>query len=839
MRRLFVLIAFLAVSCGGRSEPVQQPTAQQQQQQAREALADAGAEASPLVDAPAGDYWTRVRTVVGPNEQSNAIVVAGRLCFGGAKPPRVVCQTLGANGRATEIPLSESKDPLRGSALATTNGLVYQVHALPGRLLVHELDVANTRMLRRMELPLPGAGDRRARVLFADGGKLFIASGGPTVVVDIARGEIVGKLELASIHEESLGSPLFVGREDNAPVGVRVNPADGKTLWKHTGKKNQYLDGITEWGKRVALLDSDGKLSVLDGERGKVLAEKRIAKTDKRAGSVPPLADGEDLFVVADRLYRLNGALGIAAQVELPEYLFGNLLLVGDALLAASRRSIFVLDRHTLTVRHKLENREDWQFSGQLVRAPEGVIAIDELRYNSEISTHFLHLRPVATGRLDRAALPADAVVYLDGKPLADPGRVPHGDHVLDLLRVGHRPTSTKARIEAGKTTTLAAVDWKPLAPPAARSSRLPKGVQLSKLLAATPRRVAYPATFAAYISVTGGDRQASFSEKTGLQLLDARSGKVVAKRSFADTLSDLDPTVLARFQDKSRRPPGIALPLLSPEAGLLFVSTEGDLQTQLAAFDASTGQRRWSQRMSLPLPVMSSKGGGYFTSTFWVAHGLLWHRDGHTLYARDLATGRLVLERYDAAEDFTSELLFTNDSVIFLQNERVQRLQLFTGKVLWSLPVPKPAELYLGPGATEIVVVAEASVRRISLDGKVLASSGALAGHIDDNPALIDDEYVFVCGHFRNRVYALRRKDLSQAWSYFEKSGASPCPLAADDRDLLLGDGGTRLLVDKKTGKVQQKLPASDLPDRLTPVIGSGSELCFPSNDATLCVRP
>lgn len=791
------------------------------------------------MDAPAGDYWTRVRTVVGPNEQSDAIVVAGRLCFGGEKPTRVICQPLGAGARALEIPLSEGKETLRGGALATTNGLVYQVHALKGRLLVHELDVTNTRALRRFELPLPGASDRRARVLNADGGKLYIASGGPSVVVDIARGEIVGKLELASIHVAALDSPLFVGREDNAPAVVRVNPADGKTLWKHTGKKNQYLDGITEWGKRVALLDSDGKLSVLDAGAGKVVAEKHIAKSDKKAGSVPPLADGEDLFVVADRLYRLTHALGISAQVELPDYLFGNLLLVGDELLAASRRSVFVLDRKTLALKQVLENREDWQFSGQLVRAPEGVIAIDELRYNSEISTHFVHLRPVATGRVDRAALPAEAVVHLDGKPLVDLGRVPHGEHLLDLLRVGFRPATAKARVEAGKTTTLSAVDWKPLTPSAAPSTRLPNGVTLGKLLAATPRRIPYPATFAAYISVTGGEREASLSEKTGLQLLDARSGKVVAKRSFADTLSDLDAEVLARFQDKSRRPPGLALPLLSPEAGLLFVSTEGDLHTHLAAFDASTGQRRWSQRMSLPLPVMSSKGGGYFTSTFWVAHGLLWHRDGHTLYARDLTTGRLVLERYDRAEDLTSELLFTKDSVIFLQNERVQRLQLFSGKLLWSLPVPKPAELYMGPGGTEIVVVAEASVRRISFDGKVLATSGALAGHIDDNPALMDDEYVYVCGHFRNRVHALRRKDLSQAWSYFEKSGASPCPWAVDDHDLLLGDGGLRLLVDKKTGKVQQKLAASDLPDRLTPVFSVGSELCFPSNDATLCVRP
>src|SRR5690349_2210819 len=101
---LAVLIALLAASCGGSPTPAEGPSSDKHGS-AQQAAADAGAELAPLADAPAGDYWARVRTVVGPNDQSEGIIVEGKLCFGADKPARVVCRPLAAGGQPSELAL--------------------------------------------------------------------------------------------------------------------------------------------------------------------------------------------------------------------------------------------------------------------------------------------------------------------------------------------------------------------------------------------------------------------------------------------------------------------------------------------------------------------------------------------------------------------------------------------------------------------------------------------------------------------------------------------------------------------------------------------------------------
>jgi outer membrane protein assembly factor BamB len=783
---------------------------------------------------------------VGSEDDAGAIVVGSHLCFGGNKRPRVSCHPLDATRKPTEA-RSDGTESFRGGDLAAANGRLYQAYGGKAELIVLEFEPERGRLARRITLPLPGKGDVNPRALVAANGKLLIAyregtsalTGGDTVVVDIARGEIVGKLDLPSVTSAALDAsrPLFAGRQGDAPVIVQGDPDGAKKRWSYAGKQREFLAGIAEHGKSVAVLSSDGLLSILDAENGQLLREKRIQKSDDKAGSVAPLGDGEDLFVVTDRLYRLTPKLAVAAETRVDEYLFGNLVVVGNQLVAASHNSVFVFDKKTLALQQKLENREAWQFSGRLLRAPEGVIAVNQLRYNYDTLTHFVHFRPVATGSVDRSGLPPDAQLYLDGRPLLTAERVAHGQHEIDVLRRGFRPILLRLSVLASRATPVGPLDWKPL--PASQPPRAswPKNVPLASLLATAPRRVTYPKDFVAYQMVNGGSRQASLAEKTGLSLLDAATGRVTGRRAYDDVLTDLDPQLPARVKVKTNLRPRVELGLLAPELNLLFLVTEGSIETQLAAFDASSGQKRWSTRLALGLPVMSSKRGGYFNATFWVGHGLFWHRDENTLYGRDLASGRLVFERR-ASGELRSELLFTDDSVIFIQGDRVERVQLFSGKTAWSLRLPNPSELYFTPDRAEIVVVSEPSVRRVSLDGKLLATSGALAGNVDDNAALPDDEHVFVCGHFRNKVYGLRRKDLSLAWTYLEPSGASPCPLAADDKDLLIGDGGTRLLLDKRTGRVRQKLTHA-IPERLTPLFLQGNELCFPEHDQTLCLRP
>lgn len=802
----------------------------------------------PLPPAPAGDLWHRVATSPESDDVAPGAVGVGRwLCAGASRRARVTCHSFANDGERIEIEASAADASRLGGTLARLGDRLYQVHGEPGRLVVHEIEIEARRVRRSIELPLDGAGRVNPRAVQAHDGKLVIVyregspamSGGAAALVDVERGQIAARASLPSVAgpgTRTSSGMVFAARGKDGPEVVSLDPTSLAQRWSATGDKGAYVEGLAVHADSAVLQDTEGRLSLLARDDGRVLASKRFAARGAKTGSVAPLSNGEDLFVVADRVYRLSSGLNVAAKTELGDYLFGNLLVVGDALVAASRRFVFVLDKRTLALRHRHENREEWEFSGELVPFGDGFVAVNQLRYNYDTLTRFEHFRAVATGAVDLTGLPPDARVQLDGKPLPDPKRVAHGEHTVDVLRPGHRPTSLRLRVRAGQTSPIGALEFRPLVPRGPPRG-LPPGTNLHALLTRSPRRVPYPTGFAAYQQLGSGFWQAALSER-GLELLDARSGRIHALRPRSDLLRELDPSLPSRFADKSRRPPKIEIGLLSPEDDLVVLATEGALRTHLAAFEPSSGKRRWSAELSIPLPVMSSKRGGYFTATFWSGHGLLWHRNDRVLFGRDLATGRLVLE-HRVTGDLRSELLFDDDSVIHVQGGQVASLSPFDGRIQWSLPVPQPAELYWGPNRSEIVVVSEQAVRRIDPNGKLLATSGGLPGNVDDNPAVIDDDTVFVCGHFRNRVYALKRQTLAQAWTYHERSGASPCPVASDDRLLYLADGDLRLLVDKRSGKLAHTLSPSPLPERLSPAFVLGRELCFASHAEAWCVTP
>jgi len=135
--------------------------------------------------------------------------------------------------------------------------------------------------------------------------------------------------------------------------------------------------------------------------------------------------------------------------------------------------------------------------------------------------------------------------------------------------------------------------------------------------------------------------------------------------------------------------------------------------------------------------------------------------------------------------------------------------------------------------------MISERQVRRVDSNGKVQAVGPALSGNIDDNAPVIDSKHVFVCGHFANKIYALRRADLRLLWSYTDPTGQSPCPAIAGRKALLVHSDKEWLVFDKQRGQLLHRRPhaKSELPSSGRMWLHKGA-LCYPGYDGTRCFK-
>src|SRR5205814_5303104 len=120
---------------------------------------------------------------------------------------------------------------------------------------------------------------------------------------------------------------------------------------------------------------------------------------------------------------------------------------------------------------------------------------------------------------------------------------------------------------------------------------------------------------------------------------------------------------------------------------------------------------------------------------------------------------------------------IFDGDHVAFLYDDHVVKLSFADQRIDWRVPVGDDVRLRRGAHSDDLLVIGAQTVRRISLDGKILARRDGLGGAVHHMPALVTADAAYLCGG--SRAYALDSVSLRLLWKHDEASGYSPCPVA------------------------------------------------------------
>jgi outer membrane protein assembly factor BamB len=444
--------------------------------------------------------------------------------------------------------------------------------------------------------------------------------------------------------------------------------------------------------------------------------------------------------------------------------------------------------RDPLAIEQILQLEGDWQFHGTPVPCGEDLMAPTQFDYNDIHRARLVRFARVPAEPLDTSALPPGTAIYDGGRLVRASDPLPLGPRRLALFWDGHEPQSTNVVVTAGASARVPApIQWQ-AAQPTERVLRrnLPAG-DIAGLLARPP-------TSNTHTGRRYGDRSIELDRNRNLVAKEHDSARIAWQVDPLQALPSPAP-------EKSRFAEHRLLGVL-PRAGLVLVATKGYLPNQLLAFELATGAPRWTSAVeSSGLATDSAIGAGDPVDEYL---GLVWVRVNTFLEARDARDGNLVYRMRAGRQDSWLERpMFHQGRVFFVFNEQLHGVRIADQKVMWRVRAARHTRILLDPTSDDLILVDAKRVRRMSVDGKVLATSKDLSGSVADLPPLLGRDAIYVCGHQADMVYAIDKRSMATRWSYKDKSGGSPCPVLLSDKELLITSGKHGWLLDRASGRV------------------------------------
>jgi len=817
---------------------------------------------------PQGDYWALTKVIeLKGRKISSFIQLKQEICYASRHTIRLDCVHL-RSGRTRSVVDTQSASSRRrwySKALFVHRGIIYQAYQLDQHVLIRQIEPQTGKVLYRQEIPFTqnprdtllalAVYKQHALVAYRSRytkpvryrGRLIRQRRyhGWVVQLDLAQRTAGPKTPVSGITFRGAHRGQYAVYWGQRSGKRRLKTlsgfdiATGKKLWQFALPQGHWLRPVRISGEGVYLVDSKNVAYHLDLKTGRVLKRRRVGKKRSSVSYVAPTLHGQHIYVPTRPVQRLSLDLRAGARAPLSAWIRGTMTMVNKRHLAMhSARTLYVLDAKTLKpIRRISSNAGSWVYSGPVLNVDGAMVTFSRYTYNYASRLKLLVFRQVSSGHLRFDRLSARTHAFLDGRHLggrrARSVELAVGIHHIDLLKPGFYAARVRVRIDHNKTVALTEpVSWHKLPLAAARPwpRNLPSGFSLRLLNQKMPRLV--PVTRYKKSMMHRG-RLISLHYRSGFGVQELATGKTLWSHSRKHLVRLMNPALLneKKALSFSKKP---LLATVAQDEGLIIVVTQGFWANWLAAFDIRTGGLRWRVPIPIRLPQMSSHRGSFFSGAFWANRGLLWHRAHHTLYARSLRTGRLVLVRHDPKHGtHRGDLVFDGDTLYYHQNRYVTALSIIDNRVKWRLDLNDAVELVGTPNKRLILALSKKRIYAISRGGKVVAKSIRLRGTINDNQPVLDAQNIYVCGHYANLQYALRQSDLKLLWKYRGPVNrySSPCQQLLDDHHLLvLGGNGIRMLFDKSNGRLVNARSYRD--PRALPVSphlwATGRQLCF-----------
>jgi len=604
-------------------------------------------------------------------------------------------------------------------------------------------------------------------------------------------------------------------------------------------------------GNKVYVADETGGVHILDLQSGRVLASARLTRKKHYTLSRPVLSAGQ-LFIAADRLYRLDAAtLKVQGSASFGKAQpFGPLRVVAGTVVVYNTKRVWLHDARTLKQVAQFPAADSWSYVSPVLVAGERLVLISQFRYNYDYQARLSFLRRGRAGVLDLRALPADAGVFEGGRLLGGQSdrsvTLPDGEHRLDLLRPGFYPARLTVQIRPAAPVALdpgqVTMQRAPTYPPSGGWGRLPDTVDLQRLFDDSPRWTKLPRVQQRMDKWFHDGSIYMLGRREGLAAHDVRTNQPRWTVTSARLQSILTPP------DSRPRSSKYALAAIAPHEGLVLVITSGQLTNYLAGFDLSDGKLRWRTPVKYPLPIGAANMGipvsGWRIRHFALHDGMIWCKRGDAIHAHDLRDGRLVLA-HDAGHDVTpwGELVFEGGRLFYITVRShltdLTALRLYDLRQLWCKRFNSRRIMIRSSDGRGLILLGKRTVQRIDLTGRGLRTRSLAGGLADVAPVVIDDT-IYICGNNASRFYAVRQTDLRLLWTFQGSKGQSDPCAHAGNRKLLAAsaDPSQTALVDPASGKLLKIRTVLGRPDPFgaQQFWQQGSKICFLQYDGFLC---